>query len=143
MKDIVVSKDFVGRYKSSAREKSLESLFLDGNTSRDRYAASKGWVVVEPESQQPPAVSSFTSFSQEDRPRRTEPAAPAVTDEAQKKFGSAKAISSDQFFGDSADSTVVTHISVDSLVNEYIYESVCVYVRVHVCFCACVRLCVS
>lgn len=81
-------------------------MFIDGNTSRDRYGGSSksSW---EPESKQP----SSLSFSSEDRTssRRSESSSSAVAasgDEAQKKFGSAKAISSDQYFGDAGDNNV-------------------------------------
>lgn len=97
---------YFGRYKSSPSEnKSLEAMFLDGNTSRDRYG-SKGWGSFEPESRQP----SSSSHTSEDRPvSRTDPpssSSASFGNEAQKKFGSAKAISSEQFFGDSADNNV-------------------------------------
>ncbi|XP_063236524.1 ADP-ribosylation factor GTPase-activating protein 2 [Bacillus rossius redtenbacheri] len=86
-----------GMYKSGAGDRSLDSLFPEGSAGRDRHSPSKGWVAVEPESQRP---------AQESRPRRAEPPAPPPdSDQAQKKFGSAKAISSEQFFGDSADSS--------------------------------------
>ncbi|XP_047003564.1 ADP-ribosylation factor GTPase-activating protein 2 isoform X4 [Schistocerca americana] len=98
--------DFVvyGMYKpsSSSESRSLESMFLDGSSSRDRYSnSSRSW---QPESRQP--SSSFSVVSTDEKPaHRKDPIpAPASTgDEAQKKFGSAKAISSDQFFGDSHD----------------------------------------
>nr|CAD7264331.1 unnamed protein product [Timema shepardi] len=96
-------------YKNNSTEKSLEAMFLDGNTSRDRYASSKGWVTVEPEREQPPSSSSsfsgFSSIDERPSPRREATPLGPTTDEAQKKFGSAKAISSQQFFGDSADNT--------------------------------------
>ncbi|XP_049765238.1 ADP-ribosylation factor GTPase-activating protein 2 isoform X2 [Schistocerca cancellata] len=98
--------DFVvyGMYKpsSSSESRSLESMFLDGSSSRDRYSnSSRSW---QSESRQP--SSSFSVVSTDEKPaHRKDPIpAPASTgDEAQKKFGSAKAISSDQFFGDSHD----------------------------------------
>lgn len=97
---------YFGRYKSSPSEnKSLEAMFLDGNTSRDR-SGGKGWGSFEPESRQP----SSSSHMSEDRPlSRTDPppsSSSSVGNEAQKKFGSAKAISSQQFFGDSSDNNV-------------------------------------
>nr|CAD7202493.1 unnamed protein product [Timema douglasi] len=99
----------LGLYKNNSTEKSLEAMFLDGNTSRDRYASSKGWVTVEPEREQPPSSSSsfsgFSSIDERPSPRREATPLGPTTDEAQKKFGSAKAISSQQFFGDSADNT--------------------------------------
>nr|CAD7433019.1 unnamed protein product [Timema monikensis] len=99
----------LGLYKNNSTEKSLEAMFLDGNTSRDRYASSKGWVTVEPEREQPPSSSSsfsgFSSIDERPSPRREATPLGPTTDEAQKKFGSAKAISSQQFFGDSTDNT--------------------------------------
>jgi hypothetical protein len=104
---------YVGRYKSSPSEnKNLEAMFLDGNTSRDRYGSSKGWGSFEPESRQP----SSNNYVCDDRPapRRDPPSvsSPSVSNEAQKKFGSAKAISSEQFFGGSTDNSV----SFDSII---------------------------
>ncbi|XP_066998688.1 ADP-ribosylation factor GTPase-activating protein 2 isoform X2 [Anabrus simplex] len=94
-----------GMYKSSSSEnKSLESMFLDSSSNRDRYGSNsnKTWSSLEPESRQP---SGSTSYSSDDRPvqRRDPIPSSAVGNEAQKKFGTAKAISSDQFFGDSND----------------------------------------
>lgn len=95
------------RYKSSPNEnKSLEALFLDDNTSRDRHSSGKVWGSFEPESRQP---SSGSYASDDGPPSRKEPvpaSSSSVGNEAQKKFGSAKAISSEQFFGDSADNSV-------------------------------------
>ncbi|PSN37667.1 ADP-ribosylation factor GTPase-activating protein 2 [Blattella germanica] len=92
-----------GMYKNSPSEnKSLEAMFLDGNTSRDRYGGgNKAWGSFEPESKQPAA----SSYSSEERPlsrREPLPAPSATSNEAQKKFGSAKAISSEQFEGSSS-----------------------------------------
>lgn len=99
--------NFFGRYKSSPSEnKNLEAMFLDGNTSRDRCGSSKGWGSFEPENRQP----SSSNYAYDDRPapRRDPPSvsSSAVGNEAQKKFGSAKAISSEQFFGGSSDNSV-------------------------------------
>jgi hypothetical protein len=98
---------YFGRYKSSPSEnKTLEAMFLDGNTSRDRCGSSKGWGSFEPESRQP----SSSNYACDDRPvpRRDPPSvsSSSVGNEAQKKFGSAKAISSEQFFGGSSDNNV-------------------------------------
>ncbi|PNF15407.1 ADP-ribosylation factor GTPase-activating protein 2 [Cryptotermes secundus] len=93
-------------YKSSPSEnKNLEAMFLDGNTSRDRCGSSKGWGSFEPENRQP----SSSNYAYDDRPapRRDPPSvsSSSVGNEAQKKFGSAKAISSEQFFGGSSDNS--------------------------------------
>ena len=91
-------------------------MFLDGDTSRDRYGSSKAWGSFEPESKQP----SSNSYTSEDRPLQSRrdplPASTGPTsNEAQKKFGSAKAISSEQYFGDSADNSV-------SIINQSVYS---------------------
>ncbi|GLH13248.1 ADP-ribosylation factor GTPase-activating protein 2 [Gryllus bimaculatus] len=88
-------------YKSPSENK-VDSLFLDTSSGRDRYSSNKGWSSGEPERTQPLPGASLEERS----PPPCEPIpTPDNNGQAQKKFGSAKAISSDQYFGDSADST--------------------------------------
>lgn len=87
---------FIFRYKSSQNEsKSSDTLLID---SKDRFTSSaKGWSSTDSE------LRRSASSSEEKSKKET------VVDnsmEAQKKFGSAKAISSDQFFKDSRDNDV-------------------------------------
>ncbi|XP_046394313.1 ADP-ribosylation factor GTPase-activating protein 2 isoform X3 [Ischnura elegans] len=84
-------------YKSSPTDGlPFESLLLE---SSPRFPQpSKTWGA---ESDQPRSSSTTTS-PREERAKATKDVAPG--NEAQKKFGSAKAISSDQFFRDSSDS---------------------------------------
>ncbi|KAL0272711.1 UNVERIFIED_CONTAM: hypothetical protein PYX00_005575 [Menopon gallinae] len=105
-----------GMYRNE--NKSLESMFFEGSSSRDRYgnkdsnlsdrissikefSSIKGWNST---SDSKAFNSSFDEKPLKREPERTrrEPVtSPSCgSGEAQKKFGNAKAISSDQFFGD-------------------------------------------
>lgn len=102
-----------------------------------RYKGSqsdtKEWMVVEKRDkgwtdQEPRRASGASSSSSSSEPHRARESAPAAADgmEAQKKFGSAKAISSDQFFQDSRDNDVsnIFVLMFLNLSSFYVFESI-------------------
>jgi hypothetical protein len=73
--------------------------FDSGSKDRSSGSSSKGWTDQEPRRASSPQRRSSPVRSTSSRQSR-EHTSSASGDEAQKKFGSAKAISSDQFFQD-------------------------------------------
>lgn len=95
-----------GNQSSASESKSMNWGSFD-NGSKDRSGGiSKGWTDQEPRRASSPQRRSSPVRSSSSRQSR-EPTSSASGDEAQKKFGSAKAISSDQFFQDANSNDVM------------------------------------
>jgi ADP-ribosylation factor GTPase-activating protein 2/3 len=95
----------ISRYKGGRNDtKSTDWTILDApKETSDSSSGARGWTDQEPRRNTNYSSSSSASSNSNSRTRDA-PAADGT--EAQKKFGSAKAISSDQFFQDSRDNDV-------------------------------------
>jgi hypothetical protein len=91
----------------TSESKSMNWGSFDSGTKDRSGGGSKGWTDQEPRRASSPQRRSSPVRNASSRQSR-EPTSSASGDEAQKKFGSAKAISSDQFFQDANSNDVST-----------------------------------
>jgi len=98
---------YKGNSSNSSSREPVEAKTSDWGSfdSKDRSGGMKGWTDQEPRRAASPPRRSSPPRSTSSRPSREQAAS---GDEAQKKFGSAKAISSDQFFQDNNSNDVST-----------------------------------